>query len=281
MLASSYITRSKEFSMPDSTMVDPSAWAGMVEKAVPVVVSYGFKLLAAILIYLVGKWVAKLITEMLRKLMLRSKVDASLVGFVCNLIYAVLLIFVVIAAIGKIGVQTTSFIAIIGAAGLAVGMSLQGSLSNFAAGEMLILMKPFKLGDTITAAGVTGKVYDIGVFHSAILTSDNRKIIVPNAKLSGDSITNFTAMPTRRVELSIVVPGSTDIGMVRELLIAVIGTEDKVLPEPKPSVTVSSANAAEISLDIFAHVNNDDLSSVKNSLTEKIKIALSVKGIWV
>lgn len=267
--------------MPDSTMVDPSAWAGMVEKAVPVIISYGFKLLAAILIYLVGKWVAKLIAEMLRKVMTRSKVDASLVGFVCNVVYAILLIFVVIAAIGKLGVQTTSFIAIVGAAGLAVGMALQGSLSNFAAGVMLIIMKPFKLGDSISAAGVTGKVHDIGVFHSVILTSDNRKIIVPNAKLSGDSITNFTAMPTRRVELSIVVPGATDIPMVRELLLAVIGTEDKVLAEPAPSVTVSAANAAEISLDVFAQVNNPDLRTVQTSLIEKIKIALNAKGIWV
>ncbi len=267
--------------MPDSTMVDPSAWAGMAEKAVPVIISYGFKLLAAILIYLVGKWVAKLIAEMLRKVMTRSKVDASLVGFVCNVVYAILLIFVVIAAIGKLGVQTTSFIAIVGAAGLAVGMALQGSLSNFAAGVMLIIMKPFKLGDSISAAGVTGKVHDIGVFHSVILTSDNRKIIVPNAKLSGDSITNFTAMPTRRVELSIVVPGATDIPMVRELLLAVIGTEDKVLTEPAASVSVSSANATEISFDVYAHVNNPDLRMVQTSLMEKIKIALSAKGIWV
>ncbi len=266
--------------MPDSTMVNPSAWAGMVEKAIPLAVTIGLKLLAAILIYLVGKWIAKLIANMLRKVMLRSKVDPSLVAFISNVVYAIILIFVVIAAIGKLGVQTTSFIAIVGAAGLAVGMALQGSLSNFAAGVMLIIMKPFKVGDSISAAGITGKVHDIGVFHSIILPSDNRKVIVPNAKLSGDSIVNFSAMPTRRIELSIVVPGATDLNMARELLLAILNSEDKVLKEPVASVSVTAADAAAITFGVYAHVNNADMGSVQTALTEKIKTAFTLKGVW-
>lgn len=266
--------------MPDSTMVDPSAWAGMVEKALPFAVTIGLKLLAAILIYIIGKWIAKLIANMLRKIMTRGKVDESLVGFVGNIVYAIILIFVIIAAISKLGVQTTSFIAIIGAAGLAVGMALQGSLSNFAAGVMLILFKPFKLGDSIIGAGVTGKVHDIGVFHTIILTGDNRKVIVPNAKLSGDSITNFSAMPTRRIELAISVPGATDLSMARELLLAVVNSEEKVLKDPAASVAVSAADAGAITFGVYAHVNNADMGAVQTALTEKIKIALTMKGIW-
>lgn len=266
--------------MPDSTIVNPSAWAGMVEKSLPFLTTIGLKLLAAILIYIVGKWVAKLIANTLRKVMTRSKMDASLVVFISNMAYAAILVFVVIAAIGKLGVQTTSFIAIIGAAGLAVGMALQGSLANFAAGVMLIMFKPFKVGDSITGAGVTGKVHDIGIFHSIILTSDNRKVIIPNAKLSGDSITNFTAMPTRRVELSIGVPGNTDINAARELLLAVVTAEENVLKDPAPSVSISAADAAAITFSLNASVNNADMGKVQAALTEKIKIAFTMKGIW-
>jgi len=266
--------------MPDSTMVNPGAWAGMIEKATPFIVTIVLNLLAAILIYLIGKWIAKLIANMLKKIMTRGKVDSSLVSFVGNIVYAVILVFVIIAAISKLGVQTTSFIAIIGAAGLAVGMALQGSLSNFAAGVMLILFKPFKIGDSIIGAGITGKVYDIGVFHTVILTGDNRKVIVPNAKLSGDSITNFSAMPTRRIELAISVPGGTDLSAARELLLAVVNSEDKVLKEPAASVAVSAADAGAITFGVYAHVNNADMGAVQTTLTEKIKIALTMKGIW-
>jgi small conductance mechanosensitive channel len=146
---------------------------------------------------------------------------------------------------------------------------------------MLIIMKPFKVGDSIIGAGVTGRVHDIGVFHSIILTSDNRKVIVPNAKLSGDSIINFSAMPTRRIELSIGVPGSTDLNLARDILLAVVNAEDKVLKEPAPSVAVSAADAESITFGVYAHVNNADMGSVQTSLTEKIKIAFTIKGIWV
>lgn len=266
--------------MPDSTMVDPSAWAGMIEKATPFVITMGLKLLAAVLIYLVGRWIARLIANTLKKIMTRGKVDASLVSFVGNIVYAIILVFVIIAAISKLGVQTTSFIAIIGAAGLAVGMALQGSLSNFAAGVMLILFKPFKLGDSIIGAGITGKVHDIGVFHTIILTGDNRKVIVPNAKLSADSITNLSAMPTRRIELAISVPGGTDLDSARELLLAVVNSEEKVLKEPAASVAVNAADAGAITFGVYAHVNNADLGAVQTALTEKIKIAFTMKGIW-
>ncbi|MDY0150697.1 MAG: mechanosensitive ion channel [Candidatus Cloacimonas sp.] len=266
--------------MTEATVTNPSAWAALLEKAPQFLSTIGLKLIAAILIYVIGKWVAKMIANLLRKIMVRSKVDPSLVSFVGNLAYAVILIFVIIAAIGKLGVQTTSFIALIGAAGLAVGMALQGSLANFAAGVMLILFKLFKVGDAIIGAGVTGTVHDIGIFHCTILTSDNRKVIVPNAKLSNDSITNFTAMPTRRIELSIAVPGTADISASRELLLAILNAEDKLLKNPPPAVSLNTADAAAITFGLYAHVNNADLGAVQAALVEKIKLVLTAKGIW-
>jgi len=266
--------------MADSTMVNPGAWAGMIAKAPHLLTTIGLKLLAAILIYLIGKWVARQISNLIKKMMGKSKVDPSLTVFIGNLVYALLLIFVIIAAVGKLGVQTTSFVAIVGAAGLAVGMALQGSLANFAAGVMIILFKPFKVGDSIIGAGINGKVHDIGVFSTIILTSDNRKVIVPNAKLSSDSITNFTAMPTRRIELSIGVPGGTEINSARELLMAVLNSEEKVLKDPAPSVAIIAADAGAITFGMYAHVNNADLGGVQASLVEKVKLALTAKGIW-
>lgn len=267
--------------MPDSTMVDPSAWAGIASQAPHFLVTNGTKLIAAILIYIIGKWIARMVSNLMRKMMTHSKVDASLVSFAGNLTYAVILVFVIIAAIGKLGVQTTSFIALIGAAGLAVGMALQGSLSNFAAGVMLILFKPFKVGDTITGAGMTGKVHDIGIFHCIILTSDNRKLIIPNAKLSADSITNFSSMPTRRIELTVAVPGTSDISAVRSILSDILNSDDRLIKEPAPVVTLNDANAGSITFGLYAHVKGAEMGTVQSALIEKIKITLHSKGIWV
>jgi len=258
----------------------PVNFEAFIEKLPVLLMNYGAKLLAAILIYLIGKWIARMLSNVLKKLMTKGKVDNSLVLFIGNLVYAIILVFVIIAAIARLGVQTTSFIAILGAAGLAVGMALQGSLSNFAAGVMLILFKPFKVGDSITGAGITGNVQDIGIFHSIITTSDNRKVIVPNAKLSGDSITNFSALPTRRVELSISVPGTSDINQVRELLRTIVETEAAILKDPAAAISITDANAGAIVFGIYAHVNNPDLGKVQASLVEKIKIVFTEKGIW-
>ena len=156
-------------------------WEALLERIPHFLAANGLKFVAAILIYIIGKWVAKLVTNLVRKVLNKSKLDNTLVTFLCNMIYALLLTFVIIAAIGKLGVQTTSLVAIVGAAGLAVGMALQGSLANFASGVMLILFKPFKVGDKISAAGTTGTVQEIGIFHTTIITSDNTKIIVPNS----------------------------------------------------------------------------------------------------
>lgn len=161
----------------------------VMEKIYEYLALYGMNVVAAILIFIIGKWVARFIAQISEKLMTRSKVDQTLIPFVKNIIYFALLVFVVIMALGKLGVQTTSFVAVIGAAGLAVGLALQGSLANFAAGVMLIIFKPFGVGDTIEAGGAMGVVQEIQIFNTIIHSPENKKIIVPNAKITADKIT--------------------------------------------------------------------------------------------
>ncbi|MEA2109425.1 MAG: mechanosensitive ion channel, partial [Pseudomonadota bacterium] len=165
------------------------------------VVVYGLRLIAAVAIFIIGRWVAKLIRKVVEKLMTKKAMEPTIISFTCNLIYTAIVVFVVIAAISKLGVQTTSFIAVLGAAGLAIGLALQGSLANFAAGFLLIIFHPFKAGDFIDAAGMTGTVSEISIFTTILKTPDNKVVIIPNSAVMGGTITNYSTMPTRRVDL--------------------------------------------------------------------------------
>ncbi|MCB5249398.1 MAG: mechanosensitive ion channel domain-containing protein, partial [Candidatus Cloacimonadales bacterium] len=189
-----------------------------MERLPEMLLSFGAKLIVALIIFFIGKWIAKAISNVIKRLMGKGKMDSNVAQFLGNLIYGVMLAFVIIAAIARLGVQTTSLVAIFGAATLAVGMALQGTLGNFSSGVMLLIFRPFKVGDSVIAGGINGKVHDIGIFATTIIPSDGRKVIVPNGKLSNDTITNFSVMPIRRIELSVNVPGNTDINAVRDLL---------------------------------------------------------------
>lgn len=167
-------------------IIKPTFW----EKVLPMLKIWGLRLLVAIIIYIVGKWVAGIIRNIVKKSMLKAGRDATLVNFMSSIIYFIILLFVIIAAIAKIGVQTASLVALIGGAGLAVGLALQGSLANFAGGVMLILFHPFKVGDTITGAGQTGKVHEIQMFSTILIGEGDKVIFIPNAKLSNDVIVN-------------------------------------------------------------------------------------------
>lgn len=255
-------------------------WEKLLKEAPGFLATNGMKLIAALLIYFIGKWVASMLVKLLRNVLNKSKMDQTLVTFLSNIVYAVLLIFIVIAAIGKLGVQTTSLVAVIGAAGLAVGLALQGSLSNFASGVMLILFRPFKVGDMVVAAGTTGKVEEIGIFNTIILTSDNKKIIIPNTPIAGGAITNFSAMPTRRIELSIAVPGNTEIAKARDILQGLMDADERILKAPAASIVIEDATPGEIKFGVYPHVKNEDMGAVQADLTEKIKLRLSEHGIW-
>ena len=162
-----------------------------LDKLYGYLIQYGLNLIAAVLIFIIGKWVARLVSNLLEQALLKSKVEKTLATFGKNIAYGAMLSFVIIAALNKLGVETNSFLAIIGAAGLAVGLALQGSLSNFAAGVMMILFQPFKIGDYVEAGGAEGSVTEIQIFHTIIHTKDNKKVIVPNAKITGDKITVY------------------------------------------------------------------------------------------
>lgn len=251
-----------------------------MERLPEMLLSFGAKLIVALIIFFIGKWIAKAISNVVKRLMGKGKMDSNVAQFLGNLIYGVMLAFVIIAAIARLGVQTTSLVAIFGAATLAVGMALQGTLGNFSSGVMLLIFRPFKVGDSVIAGGINGKVHDIGIFATTIIPSDGRKVIVPNGKLSNDTITNFSVMPVRRIELSVNVPGNTDINAVRDLLRAVIDSESDLLKDPAPAIVMTDANAAAIIFGIYANVKNEDYGKVHASMVEKVKLALTTKGFW-
>lgn len=252
----------------------------MLERLPELLISFGGKVLVALIIFIVGKWVARMISDVIKRILTKGKMDSTVAQFFGNLIYGVILAFVVIAAIGKLGVQTTSLVAIFGAATLAVGMAMQGTLGNFSSGVMLLIFRPFKVGDSVIAGGITGKVEDIGIFSTTIIPSDGRKVIIPNGKLSNDTITNFSALPTRRIEISINVPGNTDINAVRDLLREVLESETDILKDPAAAIVMTDANAGAIVFGIYAHVNTPNFGKVHASLLEKLKLALNTKGFW-
>ena len=187
--------------------------------------AFGLKALAAIAILIVGRWAAKWLRRVVERLLERGKTDPMIISFVSSIAYIGIMVFVVIAALGQLGIQTTSFIAIIGAAGLAIGLALQGSLANFAAGFLMIIFRPFKVGDFIEGAGVAGTVDSIQIFTTTLRTPDNKLIIVPNAKLSGDNITNYSTAETRRVDLTVGAAYESDVRHVREVLEGIIADD--------------------------------------------------------
>lgn len=251
-----------------------------MERLPEISLNFGGKLLVALIIFIIGKWIAKGISGMVKRVLGKGKMDDTVVQFLGNLLYGIILAFVVIAAIARVGVQTTSLVAIFGAATLAVGMAMQGTLGNFSSGVMLLVFRPFKVGDSVIAGGITGKVDDIGIFATTIIPSDGRKVIVPNGKLSNDTITNFSALPTRRIELSVSVPGNTEINAVRDLLRAVMESESDILKDPAPAIVITDANAGTIVFGIFAHVKTEHYGKVHAGMLEKIKLALNTKGFW-
>ncbi|MEN8712971.1 MAG: mechanosensitive ion channel domain-containing protein, partial [Arenicellales bacterium] len=192
-------------------IMDPDKVNQLLEMGKELVIQYGIKVLVAIVIFIIGKMIANWLKKLVIRVMSKADVDQIIIGFTSSIAYIGMLAFVVVAALGQLGIQTTSFIAILGAAGLAIGLALQGSLANFAAGFLLIIFRPFKVGDVIEAAGVTGKVNAIHIFTTTLTTPDNKTIIVPNAKLGSDNIINYSTQATRRVDLTVGVSYDADL----------------------------------------------------------------------
>ena len=242
---------------------------------------YGLKIVAAVVIFIVGRWVAKALRRVAVRMMTKANVEETLISFVGNLTYIALLVFVIIAALNQLGVQTTSFIAIIGAAGLAIGLALQGSLANFAAGVLMIIFRPFKVGDYIEAAGVAGVVEEIEIFTTQLRTPDNKTIIIPNASVTGGSITNYSAKDTRRVDMVIGVGYGDDLKKVREVLEEVLAKDDRVLDDPAPTIGVMELGDNSVNFAVRPWVKTADYWGAYFDLTETVKRRFDQEGISI
>ncbi|MCK5288900.1 MAG: mechanosensitive ion channel [Candidatus Omnitrophica bacterium] len=252
-----------------------------LDKIVEYIIQYGLSLVAAIIIFIIGKLVARLIARIIEKLMVKAKVEKTLASFIKNIVYFGLMVFVVIAALNKLGVQTTSLIAIIGAAGLAIGLALQGSLANFAAGIILIIFKPFKVGDFIEAGGTIGTVEEIQIFNTILNHIDNRKIIIPNSKITGDNISNFSAIKKRRVDLVFGISYNDNIKTAKEALEKVISFDSRVLKDPKPVIAVSELGDSSVNLVCRPWVKPQDYWAVYFDTLENGKLELEKNGITI
>ncbi|MFA5099380.1 MAG: mechanosensitive ion channel domain-containing protein [Candidatus Omnitrophota bacterium] len=251
---------------------------GFWDKFSVYVMDYGLRLVYALLILIIGKWVARLVTNLVEKGMVKAKVDASLASFTKSLSYVGLMTFVALAALNKLGIETTSFIAIIGAAGLAVGLALQGSLANFAAGVMLIIFKPFKVGDFIEAAGKLGTVVEIQMFNTILDHPDNRRMIVPNSKVTGDIVTNFSDLQKRRIDLVFGISYGDDMKKAKEALEKVCAEDARIMKDPKPTVAVFELAESSVNLVCRPYVKPSDYWAVYFDTVEKGKLALEKAG---
>lgn len=242
---------------------------------------YLFNVVVALLIFVVGRWLAARISGTLADAMGRRKLEPTLVNFLSQLLYYALLAAVAIAALNRLGVQTASLLAVFGAAGLAVALALKDSLGNFSAGVMLILFKPFRVGDFVTAGGVSGSVKEISIFHTELATPDNQKIIVPNSAIMGGVIINVTANPTRRLDLVFGVSYGDDLARSKEIIRAALAAESRILPEPAPVIAV--AELADSSVNIVARpwVKTSEYWDIRFALIEQIKQDFDRAGIVI
>ena len=236
-------------------------------------------IIVALIIFYAGRIAISLVVRGLRKVMRKQAVDKTLETFVCNLVRIVLLVVVIIAAIGQLGIQTTSFIAIFGAAGLAVGLALQGSLSNFASGVLIVLFRPYKVGDFIEGAGISGSVEQVQILTTILKTGDNKQVIVPNSQIMGSIITNYSANATRRVDMVIGVSYSDDLDKVRGTIQELVAADDRILDEPACTIAVSALADSSVNFVVRPWVKTSDYWPVMFDLTEAIKKRFDKEGI--
>ncbi len=241
--------------------------------------AYGVNVVAAFVTLAVGRIVAGWLKQSIQRMMERRSVDPIMTGFVIRLAHIAMMAFVVLAALGQLGIQTTSFIAIVGAAGLAIGLALQGSLANFAAGFLMIVFRPFKVGDFIEGAGVSGTVEKIEMFATTLRTGDNKIIIVPNAKLSNDNIINYSARETRRVDLTVGAAYDADVVHVKRVLKEILQDDERVLDDPAPLIAVGELGEGSVNFVVRAWVKSSDYWGVFFDITEKVKLCFEQEGI--
>ena len=246
-----------------------------------VVLTWSGRILAALVIFLIGRMLLKVLSGRATNAMRRVGVDDTSSRFLSNLLYMVLLIFVVLTAFWTLGVQMTSFITILGAAGLAIGLAFKDSLSNFASGLMLVFFRPFKVGDQIDAAGVGGVVESIGIFNVVLKAPDNRIINVPNSLVYAGTITNYNAQSTRRIDLTIAIGYDADIPQAKSVIAAVVAAEARIAKSPAPEVAVQDVLTTVVTLAVRVWVETSDYGNVRSELLERIKRTLDKYGLSI
>ena len=252
-----------------------------LENLQSLLVSYGLNVLWAIVILLIGRWLAGLFTGMLKKGLSRAEVDPGLTSFLGTLVYYAILTFVIIAALARVGVQTTSIIAVLGAAGLAVGLALQGALANFAAGVLILFFKPYRVGDLVEIAGATGKVESIQIFTTVLETPDQKTVIVPNAQATGGNIVNYTVKGTRRLDMVFGIGYADDLLKAKGLLEQVLAEDGRVLQDPPPTVAVLELADSSVNFAVRPFVKVADYWPVLFDTTEKVKLLFDQEGVSI
>lgn len=260
-----------------SSIISPET----IDKIQGIIVDNALNVLYAIIIFVVGKWIVGMVRNGVRKAMEKKNVDPALISFGTSIIYYILIICVILAAAQQVGFQTTSLVAIIGAAGLAVGLALQGSLSNFAAGVLIIMFRPFRIGDVIDAGGHIGSVKEIGVLVTIMASPDNKKIIVPNSAIMSGSITNITAHDTRRVDMSVGVSYSDDLDKVQNIILDVLNADERVLKDPAPQVVVSELADSSVNFHVRPWAKKEDYWGVFFDFQKTIKQRLDKEGVSI
>ncbi|MGJ0298887.1 mechanosensitive ion channel [Aliarcobacter cryaerophilus] len=252
------------------------------DNIVEIAIGYSMSFVFALLIFFIGKWISKSVVKILGKALRKvGGVDETLVKFLENIVYYALLTVVIIAALNKLGIATTSFLAILGAAGLAVGLALKDSLGNFASGVMIVLFKPFKAGDSVVAGGVSGTVTEVTIFNTVFLTADNQKIIVPNSSITSGSITNVNANNTRRVDIVVAISYEDSIKNAKDVLTNIINSNPKVLKDKGFGISVTDLAETSVKLGVNVWAKSSDYGSLKAELLEEIKIKFDEVGITI
>ncbi|WP_417560609.1 mechanosensitive ion channel family protein [Marinomonas sp.] len=238
-------------------------------------------LVIGLVVFFVGKFIASKVSHWCEKRMLKASVDQAVAGFASSILYALMFAGVALMALGQIGVETTSFIAILGAAGLAVGLALQGSLSNFASGVLIIILRPFRSGDFIDAGGQMGTVNRIELFHTYLKTPDNRVIIVPNSSVMNGSIVNFSRESTRRLDLVIGISYDADIRLAKQIMEEIVNADERILKDPKCLIAVSELADSSVNFFLRPWVASGDYWAVRADLLEKIKYTFDERGVGI
>jgi len=266
-------TETKAF---DPTQLDVNA---MLDMATSLGTEFGIKLLTAAAIFIIGRIAVNFIVSAVRKTLARTKMEETLERFLCNILNAVLMVALVIAAVSALGVETTSLLAILGAAGLAIGLALQGSLSNFASGVLIVAFRPYKVGDFIDAGGVAGTVEEVQIFTTALKTPDNKKIIVPNSQIMNGTITNVSAYPSRRVDLVVGCGYGDDIDKVYSVLNDIVSNHPLVLQDPAPGIALNTLGDSSVNFNVRPWCNSGDYWTVYNEITEQVKRRFDKEGL--